>query len=118
MRVYICGKIGGLKVSEEVKARFDRAEKEVKRMCQDPVEGVQVVNPASYGWQQYLVAERMIWQPKNEYAFVLARDIKALADCDALYLLDGWEDSPGARVEKAFAEAAGISVWREGELPF
>jgi hypothetical protein len=31
-------------------------------------------------------------------------DLKAVADCDAIFLLDGWQKSSGVKVELALAE--------------
>ena len=36
----------------------------------------------------------------NEY---MREDIKALMDCDGIYMLDGWEASSGARLEEHIA---------------
>ena len=35
-------------------------------------------------------------------------DLKLLLDCDYIYMLDGWEDSKGARIERELAENLGI----------
>lgn len=35
-------------------------------------------------------------------------DLKLLLDCDYIYMLDGWEDSKGARLERELAENLGI----------
>lgn len=35
-------------------------------------------------------------------------DIKLMLDCDVVYLLPGWEDSKGARIEKELADVLGI----------
>ena len=35
-------------------------------------------------------------------------DLKLLLDCDYIYLLEGWEDSKGARLEHELAERLGI----------
>ena len=35
-------------------------------------------------------------------------DLKLLLDCDFIYMLDGWEDSKGARIERELAENLGI----------
>lgn len=37
-------------------------------------------------------------------------DLGAVARCDAIFLLSGWEDSSGARAEFALAEALGKEV--------
>lgn len=38
------------------------------------------------------------------------RDIAAIKTCKAIYMLDGWERSLGARAEKALAEWLGLEV--------
>jgi hypothetical protein len=35
--------------------------------------------------------------------------------CDAIYLLDGWEDSKGAFAERSVAEWLGIPIVKEGD---
>lgn len=40
----------------------------------------------------------------------ISRDIEAIKTCSAIMMLDGWEQSKGARAEKALAEWMGLSV--------
>ena len=48
-------------------------------------------------------------EPENlDMKAVIAGDIAALLQCDAIILLKGWEESQGARVEASVAEWAGI----------
>lgn len=63
--------------------------------------GVNVINPAeSFGGRTDL--------PIETY---LRFDIAAiLTTADSVQMLEGWEDSPGARLEKAVAEAIGLPV--------
>ena len=42
------------------------------------------------------------------YEEYLRDDIKILLDCDGIYMLDGWQDSKGARLEHMVALACGI----------
>jgi Domain of unknown function (DUF4406) len=42
------------------------------------------------------------------YACHLIADLWALADCEWIFFLADWENSPGARVEAVFAETLGI----------
>jgi len=45
-------------------------------------------------------------------------DVKILARCDAIYMLHGWENSPGARMEHEMALEWGITVYYEsGGVP-
>lgn len=80
-KVYISGKISGLS-EKEYKNNFNSAELLLTGL------GYDVVNPVSYPeipngtWEEYM-----------------KRDLKLLLDCDYIHMLDGWEDSRGARWE-------------------
>lgn len=76
---------------------------------------------ASIGWDPINPADmdRKAHGPDIEFAtelppgFVreaLSRDFAALATCDAIFMLAGWESSAGAKAELAFAQAAGLAV--------
>ena len=41
---------------------------------------------------------------------VILMDLVALSACEAIYMLVGWENSKGARVEKALADFLGLTV--------
>jgi len=45
---------------------------------------------------------------KPTWAEYMREDIKALMDCDVIYMLDGWEKSSGARLEEHMAMMTGI----------
>lgn len=85
-KVYISGRITGL--SEKVyKNKFNSAELYLTGL------GYDVVNPVAYDtiqngtWEDYM-----------------RRDIKLLCGCDYIYLLEGWEASDGASLEKLIAD--------------
>lgn len=42
-------------------------------------------------------------------------DLAILMQCDAIYMMDGWEDSAGCMAEYGVARAAGIPIIFEGE---
>jgi len=42
-------------------------------------------------------------------------DIRALLECDAIYMLRGWEQSAGARCEHLVAAMCGIEIMYEKE---
>lgn len=89
-KVYISGKISGL--SEKVyKNNFNSAELYLTGL------GYDAVNPVSYG----LI-------PNGTWEDYMRRDIKLLCECDYIYLLEGWEDSDGASLEKLIADNLGI----------
>lgn len=47
---------------------------------------------------------------------LLRNDLMELMKCDAIYLLEGWEHSHGAKLEKQTAEAVGIEVFYQKPL--
>lgn len=44
----------------------------------------------------------------------LQRDINALRQCDVIYLLDGWKDSTGSKMERAVAEFLQLDIFEQG----
>jgi len=46
----------------------------------------------------------------------LAGDLELVKRCDAVLMLDGWEQSQGAKAEKAYADAKDIPVFESMEL--
>lgn len=89
-RVYISGQITGLP-DEEWNKNFDLAEKALVGA------GYRVINPAKV-------------KVDLDYAEYLEIDIAMLHMCDAIYMLDNWENSNGARIERESAEAIGMTV--------
>jgi hypothetical protein len=91
-RIYISGKITGLPYSE-VKERFQKAQDFLEKT------GFEVFNPtkngltASHKWEQHLL-----------------RDIELLFSCDAIYMLNGWTDSTGSRIEHNIASETGKEI--------
>ena len=47
----------------------------------------------------------------KEWSYYLKKDIKKLLGCDAIILLNDWEKSKGARLEKHIAEELGYEVY-------
>lgn len=99
MKVYISGKISGLE-RDDWNNRFNHAE------CNLRKKGFEVLNPAKITdsfpkdttWQEYL------WF-----------DIDLLKMCDSIYMLNNWETSKGANLEKTIAEYMGMNVMFESE---
>ena len=89
-KIYISGKITD---NANYKADFEAAELALK------IAGFQPVNPA----EEYL-SDGATW------ADYMRHDIKLLCDCDAIYMLDGWQESAGAKIEHKLARKLGIEI--------
>lgn len=84
-RVYISGPIEGQPNYVE---RFAKVEEELYAA------GFEICNP---------VAIYSELQPGTQKKDLIAAGLKMLSDCDAIYMLDGWEGSEISRSEFAFA---------------
>ena len=71
--------------------------------------GWHVENPAEIG-AKYGTPERINADPAM-LAAVMAADLHALETCDAVFLLDGWHKSVGARKELAAALRCGLKIY-------
>lgn len=65
--------------------------------------GYKVINPAQLDADAGDVGT-------EEWHVYLRRDIKALADCDTIVMLPGWESSKGARLERHIASELGMEI--------
>lgn len=61
--------------------------------------GFEVVNPADLNPE-----------PETGWHECMRNDLKALLDCDALALLDGWQQSAGAHLEMHVAHRVGMEI--------
>lgn len=53
----------------------------------------------------------------HSWACYLKHDLAAmLAECDTIYMLDGWQDSHGARLELSTAAACGFQILFEKDM--
>lgn len=95
MIVYIAGKMTGL--PDKNRVAFDRAENQLVG------QGHQVLNPARIG----------DGLPKAAYMPIC---LSMIQQAQALVLLEGWENSPGARLERAFAEYQEMPVYTVDEV--
>lgn len=67
--------------------------------------GYDVFNPMGDQWQKGLST--------NEYMKI---DLKELLDCDAIFLMKGWNRSAGCKLELDNAVAIGIDVYFEEQV--
>ena len=90
MKVYVSGPISGIK--------NDNAEAFAAAFVALAAAGHDPVSPIDIGHDlECTMGRDPTW---SEY---MREDIKALMDCDGIYMLDGWEKSSGARLEEHIA---------------
>lgn len=85
-------------------------------------QGIEVVSPADLdraaGFDPVNLPDGWDW---NALPFPLLhaveRDLSAILKCDAIHLLPGWQDSRGARAERAVAEWIGLGVFEYAAQP-
>ncbi len=89
-KVYISGPITGI---EDYKQNFGKA----ADMIWDMKPEFRAVNPVA-----------LTHNHDKSYESYMKEDIKALLDCDSIYMLEGWEKSKGATFELEVAKMCGI----------
>ncbi len=92
MRIYIGGKISGLKI-EIARAKFEKAAKSFRE------KGHIVYNPF-----EFIVDETLDYYEIMEICYTYLRN------ADKLYLLDNWTISKGATLERNFALMRNIDI--------
>jgi len=92
MKIYISGKMSGIP-ENRIRHRFNEAAEYLR------TEGYTPVNPAV-----------MFDNPGLSYEEYMAIDIAMLEQCESIYMLRGWEDSPGAKTELCAALSLGMKV--------
>lgn len=99
-KVYISGKISGLEYADAID-HFEDAENWISEQDQCPV------NPM-----------RLLQHDMLDYADYLKADIAVLIQCDAIYMLDNYVTSPGARLELSIAKALDLEIVYEAGRPY
>lgn len=95
-RVYISGPITGI---DDYMEHFSKAEKELE------AQGFGVINPAKVNAQ--LPADITTYEEYMKMSMVM------LNMCTHIYMLKGWEKSPGANREYGYALASDMIIMRE-----
>lgn len=98
--VYISGKMRGLKKST-YEAHFQKATSEL--ITRHGIHPSMIINPCYIGHALQGLSDEAI----------LKLDLMVLENCDAIYMLNNWEDSHGANEEKKRAEELGLAVYYE-----
>ena len=95
MKIYISGKMRGLP-EEESRKKFEAARQYLIELGHD------VVNP----WD----SEKDKEEQCLEWEDYILYDLRIIKHCDALFMLDNWQDSDGAKCEHAFARGRGMEI--------
>ena len=93
-KIYISGKISG--IENEAPELFAKAERELQ------AKGFETVNPMKLNHQH----------DKSWHSY-MKEDVKALCECDVIYMLSNWTDSKGAIIEHTIAMYLGLKVQYE-----
>lgn len=108
-KVYVSGRIGKQVPSQETLALFAAVERKLR------ADGYKVFNPTTSGLgkRAEVLAESLSENSHKVewYDAILLLDLCELAKCDAICMIPGWTDSPGARTELMYAEAIGKQIW-------
>lgn len=96
MKIYISGPITG---KRDYMKRFQSAEKQLK------AEGHTVINPARVN---------AALPEGTTHAEYMKTSIVMLDMCDAIFMLDGWQQSKGCSIEFEYAYEHGITITFEG----
>ena len=98
MKVFISGPITN---TEDYMQRFEAAENWLAAQGHTPL------NPAKVN---ATIPFLMRWDKYMDITLVLLRE------CEAIYMLEGWEFSTGARVERNFAAQLGMKIMHEKDI--
>lgn len=90
-KVYIAGPISGV---NNFTQKFAEVEQTLNHI------GFEVVNPA-------------VLPLDTDYKECINRGLDKLFDCDAIFMLDGWEESQGATLEQQYAATVGMPIFYE-----
>lgn len=96
MKIYISGRITGLPY-DQVERVFDTAQAYLE------AQGFEVLNPTKNGLD-----------PSASWEEHMAADLTMLFSADGIYMLPGWQESKGAKVEYYVAHALEMPVYFSG----
>ena len=94
-KTYISGQITGIET--EAPLLFEAAEKKLKKL------GFEPINPITINHDHH----------DKSWVNYMREDIKALCDCDSIFMLSNWTNSRGAIIENTLAEFMGLEVMYE-----
>ena len=100
MKVYISGKITGLPI-EEAKQNFKNCE---RWLLED---GYEVVNPMELPEHEAIIADKEL-STEEQWRLHMKADIKAMMDCDGIFVMMNYIESKGAKIEYKLAMELGL----------
>tara|TARA_Y100000310_G_scaffold283325_1_gene305209 strand:- start:194 stop:550 length:357 start_codon:yes stop_codon:yes gene_type:complete len=101
VKVYVSGPVSN-RSFKEAKKHFRRIATELRSRGLIPVDPTLIEQSSSpeenalKGWEDFM-----------------REGIKSLMDCDAIYMLEGYEHSRGAKLELQIADKLGMHIWYE-----
>lgn len=96
-KCYIAGKIGGLS-EMEYKGNFESAKDYLKNIGVEPVSPLDLPHNHDRTWNSYM-----------------REDLAAMLQCDAVYAINNWRLSPGAKIEVELALNVGMPILQQGQ---
>ena len=102
MKIYISGPISHDPFHEDA---FTKAEEYLRHL------GYEVINPIDIPDKEFDGPDRDV----QKWNYFMRASIKLLMDCDQIYMLEGWEDSRGARLEQKIALQLAMAAMYETE---
>lgn len=95
-KIYISGKITGM--VDEAKILFEQAEIKLKEMGFHPINPMNLSSEHDKSWDSYM-----------------KQCIKAMCDCDSIYMLENWRTSKGAGLEFFLAKKLKMDIIYESK---
>ena len=96
-KIYISGKISG--IENDAPTLFSKAEKMLQSLGFETVNPMTINHEHDKSWHSYM-----------------KEDVKALCDCDEIFMLQNWADSKGAIIEHTIAMHLGLRVHYEASF--
>ena len=106
LRIYVAGRMSGLPNNG-----YDAFH---RKAAQLRAAGWEVVSPAEMDLEEGLSPDREF--TRLDYMQAARRDLQALKTVDAIYMLDDYEESPGACWEWSYAKELGLKIYYETPL--
>lgn len=92
MKMYLSGKIGDLPI-DVVREKFMYMKEELESQGHEVISPMELLHQHNQTWADYMI-----------------EDLQALKECEAIFLMPCHIDSPGAKIELAFAERMGLLI--------